>query len=380
MLDVPTLLFMVVLTNGLLAASLWVGIGPGARHGVGRWTLALALTALLYTFLVVRGPAPGPASIIGVNVLGALSLTLQLDAILLFYGQRLSRWWAVLAPLALTPVLGLFAAQGELRVAVAGILFGGVMAAVAGCANRLHTGERRLGNRLLVLGYLVAATALALRAATALVRPAAYLGFRGEGMVAALSGLVAFVVTLMTSFGFLLMHRERTEEQVAQLAMLDPLTGVFNRRSFFDLAERALSQALRHSRPLSLVLLDLDHFKRINDTHGHLTGDGVLKHFVAVVQAGLRKGDLLSRYGGEEFCVLLPDAAAEDAGALAERLRAAVEASPYRGGDSPVWITISAGVASVRPSDQALTSVVQRADAGLYAAKREGRNRVVLRV
>src|SRR5262249_34358966 len=196
MLDVPTLLFMVVLTNGLLAASLWVAIGPGARHGVDRWTVALALSAVMFALIVVRGPAAGPASIVAVNVCGAASLVLQLDAILVFYGQPLSRRWAVGAPLAFTPALGLPARQGELRVAVGGTLFGAVMVAIAVCTYRLHGGGRRLGNRLVVLGYLIAAVALALRVAAALLSPAAYLGFRGEGVVAALSGLVAFVVTL----------------------------------------------------------------------------------------------------------------------------------------------------------------------------------------
>ena len=99
-------------------------------------------------------------------------------------------------------------------------------------------------------------------------------------------------------------------------------------------------------------------------------------HFVSLVQGCLRKGDLLARYGGEEFCLLLPDAGVDDARALAERLRAAVEGGPYRNGDTPIAITTSAGVASVRASDRVLATVVQRADAGLYAAKRDGRNRV----
>jgi diguanylate cyclase (GGDEF)-like protein len=119
------------------------------------------------------------------------------------------------------------------------------------------------------------------------------------------------------------------------------------------------------------------HFKRVNDTHGHQVGDGVLIHVVSVVQGCLRKSDLLARYGGEEFCLLLPDAGAEAAVSLAERIRVALESAPYRSGGVPVGVTASVGVASLGPADEAMGSLVKRADAALYAAKREGRNRVV---
>jgi diguanylate cyclase (GGDEF)-like protein len=380
MLDVPTLLFMLVLTNGLLAGSLWIGIGPGARHGVGRWTSSLALEALTFALIVVRGPSPEVGAVVAVNVCAAVSLALQFDALLVFHGERLSRWWLVVAPLAVTPALGLLTRHEAQRTAAVGTLFGVTLVAIAACLHRLHSEGPSLGRRFVSLGYRVGAAALALRAVAVVVDPVSSVDLRGEGPVPALSALAAFVVTLMTSFGFLLMHRERTQAEIEQLAMLDPLTGIFNRRSFFDLADRVLSHAKRHDRPLSLVLLDVDHFKRINDTHGHPTGDAVLQHVVDIVQACLRKSDLLARYGGEEFCLLLPDAGPDAARSLAERIRLEIEAAKYRNGALTLTLTSSAGVASLAAADDTVAGLVRRADEALYLAKRQGRNRVVTSV
>jgi diguanylate cyclase (GGDEF)-like protein len=282
----------------------------------------------MFVLFATRGPVGGPAAVAAIQACAAGSLALQFSALLAFHGERLRRYWPAVAPLALTPALGLLADRPEARVLAASLLHGGVMVAVVVCLTRLPGEERRLGLRFVTLAYGAAAAVLAARAAMALSHPAAPLLFRGEGMVSAFSALAAFAMAITNSFGFLLMHRERAEAAIERLAMLDPLTGVFNRRSFFDLADRALSQARRHGRSLSLAILDLDHFKRINDTHGHQVGDGVLIHVVEVVQGCLRKSDLLARYGGEEFCLLLPDASAEAALSLTERIRLALEAPP----------------------------------------------------
>jgi diguanylate cyclase (GGDEF)-like protein len=159
----------------------------------------------------------------------------------------------------------------------------------------------------------------------------------------------------------------------SQQAATDGLTGLPNRRSLDQLLNAQLAMAQREGRPFSVLMLDLDHFKAVNDTHGHAVGDAVLRGFAQRIQAQLRRSDVCARYGGEEFCVVLPgtaDALALDAG---ERLRRAVAGAPLA---PKVPVTVSVGVATWRAGDDA-AALLARADEALYTAKRTGRDRVV---
>jgi two-component system cell cycle response regulator len=156
----------------------------------------------------------------------------------------------------------------------------------------------------------------------------------------------------------------------------DALTGVPNRRSFDQALVQETARARRYGSALGVVVLDIDHFKKINDTHGHHGGDEVLRAFAKTVAGELREGDVLFRYGGEEFVALLPYADQAGAVKAAERLVKAVGASPVRVGSAMVNVTTSAGVAALAGSDADGLSMVARADNALYEAKRNGRNRV----
>lgn len=169
--------------------------------------------------------------------------------------------------------------------------------------------------------------------------------------------------------------RKRVEHALEQLAQHDPLTGAANRRHFFARAAEELARARRHGDALSLVMLDLDHFKRINDHWGHATGDRVLQAFAARVRSLLRREDLFGRIGGEEFVVLLPATGLEGALQLAERLRWHTEGLELEENDERVSVTTSAGVATLGTGDASLDTLLQRADEALYVAKRAGRNR-----
>lgn len=175
-------------------------------------------------------------------------------------------------------------------------------------------------------------------------------------------------------------ERETLITELRQLSHRDHLTGLMNRRAFDDLAPAQLAQAERHRWPLALLLFDLDHFKRINDEHGHEAGDQVLQHVAQLAQAQLRSGDLLARYGGEEFLALLPDCDDQAALALAERLRQAIQQQPTRLPDGSVLnLSASFGLAAWLAGPQAsLPELFSRADAALYAAKAQGRNQVQL--
>ncbi len=178
-------------------------------------------------------------------------------------------------------------------------------------------------------------------------------------------------------FGFLSMTSERLQADLDRIATIDPLTGAYNRRAFMNHAERELLRAQRSGSPLTLLLLDLDRFKRVNDTFGHLAGDALLRRFSEIVTARLRRTDLFGRYGGEEFCLLLPDTDLTGAASLAEALRreVATRPLPYQGHE--IAASVSIGIAACR-SGEDLDAALAAADQALYRAKRSGRNQVMV--
>ena len=203
---------------------------------------------------------------------------------------------------------------------------------------------------------------------------------------------VGMVVVVLLSSTFLTtrvqstrehLRRQKAElaqalEQIRQLATHDDLTGLLNRRAMLDRMQLEQRRSLRSGSPLLIAQLDIDHFKVVNDTHGHAAGDLVLQSFADTVRRNVRDTDVLARWGGEEFVLLLCDTPAADAVALMERLRQAVQAMqvPVPQGGGPITVTVSIGLARHTPADP-LAGTLERADQALYAAKAGGRNRVV---
>lgn len=171
--------------------------------------------------------------------------------------------------------------------------------------------------------------------------------------------------------------------QMEALALRDGLTGMLNRRALLDRAQVDLARARRRQAPFALAMTDVDHFKAINDTHGHLVGDQVLEHVARQLMAGLRVSDDVGRWGGEEFLALLPEADEAEATAAAERLLIQVRESAFPGASGPIAVTVSIGVAAMAPSgvaDTRIDDLIRQADEVLYRAKHRGRNRVECRV
>ncbi|GAA5786740.1 hypothetical protein GCM10007860_11470 [Chitiniphilus shinanonensis] len=170
----------------------------------------------------------------------------------------------------------------------------------------------------------------------------------------------------------------KANERLAEMATTDELTGVANRREWQRHSAEAMMLARRTDEPLSVLMLDLDHFKMINDTYGHLIGDLVLRAVCHACEGALRATDHFGRWGGEEFAVLLPNTAGLEAAQVAEKLRAAAAAAWVDHNERRVQVTISVGATTLQPDDTTLDDLIKRADDALYAAKRAGRNRVVI--
>ena len=312
--DIPTLLVVLVVSNVLIAGALWATPAGALRAGLGLWGGALVAQAAAWLILLAPHHASYQPSLVIAGVLLVYGGSLQASAVLKF-GNRTPPDW---------------------------LLYGPPVAAFFGLSIWLQPDEPlpRIDSVAALAWWLLAFHAL----------------------------------TVYASFAFLLVHKLRAQG----LADTDPLTGAYNRRMFGELAERELSRARRDRTSVSLLALELDRFKRVNDDYGHAAGDEVLASVAALVRKCLRKEDVLARYGGEEFVVLLPGAGHSAAAALAERIRTELEHTRIRAADHDVRITVSIGVAAERgESAPSLATILRRADEALYEAKSKGRNRVV---
>ena len=189
-------------------------------------------------------------------------------------------------------------------------------------------------------------------------------------------GLVLITIVFFSCLFFVIKKLEASYRSVRKLSNIDPLTNVRNRRSFFELSEQAITVAQRTREPLSLLMIDLDGFKKINDSHGHLVGDEILLHFIQAVEKNIRKSDIFSRFGGDEFNLLLHDTKHDGALELAEKIRSFIKHHPYVNGKKSIAFTVSIGVAQY-DGESSMSELIHKADNALYDAKETGRNRVV---
>jgi diguanylate cyclase (GGDEF)-like protein len=187
-----------------------------------------------------------------------------------------------------------------------------------------------------------------------------------------------YLLEMLAANTTIAIENTRLFKEIQWLAITDPLTGLYNRRGFFELGQREVERFRRFDRPFSAIMIDLDHFKQVNDTFGHAAGDLVLIELANRLRSKIRDIDVLGRYGGEEIVVILPETDLQGAALLAERLRAHIESAPIVTDRGPITITISAGVAEYKPTTPDLASLLDRADSAMYIAKQSGRNQVRL--
>lgn len=185
------------------------------------------------------------------------------------------------------------------------------------------------------------------------------------------------ILVAWISFSVIFISANELQTQLSQIALTDPLTGALNRRALKETVKRAISRAKRDNSPLSLIITDLDHFKKINDIYGHPAGDAVLKHTVKLYLGKLRTEDLLARYGGEEFVIVLPGVNVAGAFVVAERLRAACEKNIVPFDDHLIQVTSSFGTTCLSKETIGYETLVKQADEALYRAKEQGRNKTV---
>ncbi len=380
-MDTRTIVVIMAISCLIVSTALFVThVGRFRRDGMRLWTAGGAIQFFGASLFATRGVFPDFFSIVLANTLLSTGFWLLYAAVQEFQG-KLRRW----TPLIATAVVCFFLILTALATPVQRVVFSGSvfclqLGAIALILFRQAPTHEWRSRWLTGSAFAVAALLVFGRVLEVLVDPAKQVSLLNVSPLQTVSLLAGFVVIIMSSFGFLLMTRERADRENERLATLDSLTEIFNRRTFLELAKKEIARHRRTRSPLALLMVDFDHFKRVNDTYGHLTGDAVLKSFTATTLTCLRENDLFGRYGGEEFTILLPETDTEGAAIFADRLRARVAEVCVTVGAASISCTVSIGITGLNLADEAdLDAILRVADEALIAAKAAGRNRVVRR-
>jgi diguanylate cyclase (GGDEF)-like protein len=375
-LDARTLFVAQICALSVVAITLWLNRSEGDRaSGLRDWMLSAATRALAFLLILVAGQLPALIPTMAAHALGAISVLFSIVAVCRFLKLQL-RWPPLLSMVFVITAYSGWAVDHPYRVAALnGCIYACAELGIGLLLLRESNVELRKSQRLVAAFCLTMGVALAVRTIMLV-----YLHRENVGYLDLLPGVQGFfflfslIYIIVTSMGFLLMCKVRAEAETYRQAVTDSLTSLFNRRAFDEALRRAIAHADRSGRTFSLILVDADHFKPINDQHGHSTGDRALISIARKLHDGVRQDDFVCRFGGEEFCVLLPDTLPAGAMLLAERLRESIaEPDP----ELPLKITASFGVSGWQRGDDP-DAMLSRVDLALYRAKKSGRNRVEL--
>jgi diguanylate cyclase (GGDEF)-like protein len=380
-LDLRTMMVVIAAMSFLFAGLLELaGLHAGNVRGVRLWALASLCISIGLSFAIaLLTPSDGWVIVAGAAFVGAGSC-LQFVGIQAFKDERCD--WRIptafiLAIFAATSWFAVIHPDAETRAIINSLLLALVNAACARALLIPIKSPLRTAYWFTGAAFAALAVVFLIRAAVIMLGPDNSYGLYANLPINPATFFAASMTQLCITFGFVLMLNYRLASDLHDLASHDQLTGALNRRGLEEEATRLQARCLRNKVPLAVMLIDVDHFKQINDQYGHAAGDEVLKRLTAVVQMSIRVEDYFARYGGEEFCVLLPAATEQDVMVMAERLRQNYEATLIRLGDETVTSTISIGVADSTHTGMVFNFLVATADQAMYRAKETGRNRVV---
>lgn len=381
--DFATLYFCAMVTAfSATLAMFYVWRIHGREPAVRYWALGYLCCAIPTAMFALPGLVPsGLAKSLG-NLIAMASIALVYIGTARFIGRPV-RWWLLAAALAVAGLANLYWSLWQDGMAQR--IFAYSLTVALSCALMAYdllvggSGPQRLVYRFVAICWsLFAAATLGRSMAFLAAGPGLEIDNLGVPQWAWFAALQATMI--LTAVGHLLMASQRLQLRLDELASLDELTGVFNRRAFLAAFNQQQSAAAPKRGGSAVLMLDLDHFKRINDRHGHAAGDLVLRDTAGLVRGLLRDRDVFARAGGEEFWLLLPGVDASVASAVAERLRAAVESHRFEFEGQAIPVTMSIGIALLGgdAQDGRIHAALARADGALYEAKTAGRNRVVI--
>jgi diguanylate cyclase (GGDEF)-like protein len=370
---------VLTLIIGLLLAVVARAMPSSFRPALSWWVAATLLQPLGFVLLTQRDALPPWLTIVVANACIAGAFVAYAVALRRFFRRPVRP--ALLAGLLGLAVLvsawwGLVQPDLTRRLVAISV----VLAWMLGyCAWTIYRSPEARGTVRHVAGgaFLVSSLIMAYRSVVLVFDPGQVLTVFQLTHVQLLTYAIGGILPVVATVGFLLLCTERSQRELERAARVDYLTDVYNRRAIEELGTRAIAAARRHGMSLSLLVVDVDHFKRINDELGHAAGDLALVRTVARIRLALRAEDLLGRLGGEEFIVLMPNTDGSSAAAAAERIRESFSGHPLELDGHRRAVTLSIGVAVLAPADRHFSQLLQRADRAMYSAKRAGRDLVM---
>ncbi len=383
--DIRTAVFLgatLSLLIGLLLALVVRDFPESVRPSLSLWTRGTVLLPLGFLLLTLRGVWPDLLTVLLANLLLVVAFGYYVRAVLCFRGLPHRAQWTWLLAGATIPGLWWFTyvdPQLTARAAMVSAALAVEVGAVALVMWRMPAIERGRGAWASISLFTVAAAFLAYRAGYFALFPESLAHPFQTSAMQLFSFAAGALLPLVGTFGFLLLCVDRARRELETAATTDFLTGLCNRRAIGNFGTQAFARARRTGAPLAVLVLDLDHFKRINDAFGHAAGDTALREIAAVLRASVRADETLGRLGGEEFVILLEDTDAATARRAAERVRQQLAARRIDMSSESVHVTASVGVAVLTGEDHSFDDVLQRADRAMYEAKTQGRNCVVTR-
>jgi diguanylate cyclase (GGDEF)-like protein len=381
-LDVRTVVLLGSLMAAALALILVCAQGRYARllrESMTLWVRGLVTLLLAQVLFGLRDVAPDLLSIVMANTLMAAAFVGFALGLRRFAGikpQAGLLWLPVVLMASAMYVLTALYPNYLARMVVFSVGMVWILALMLRpLVGSLHRGGP-VGQQVVMVSIIAAITIILVRMMVLVLGPAPAAGLLDNSFVNTAALAYMSVAPVLITVGFLLMCNERLMDDTVRLSTLDALTGAYSRRALTDLSERALAEARRYRRPLSVLMVDADHFKQVNDTYGHSAGDAVLVEIMSRLKASLRTEDFVGRIGGEEFLVVLPATPEEEALRVASRIRERIANKTLVYGREEIPFTVSIGVAERDPGEANIDLLIKRADDAMYAAKRAGRNRV----
>jgi diguanylate cyclase (GGDEF)-like protein len=380
-LDIKTVLFL----NAIAAIVMGISILVTARthpqiKGVIKWAWGCGAQSLAWVLILFRGEIPDFFSIVTAYTLLLLSIMLFYQALSDFKEKHFSKaiFYSLISFAFLIFVFATYIYQNTLVRTLTIAIIGASLSFL--CSYLLffrNETKPKIGERILGLGFFLIGLS-PLITILSIFSDNLYINYIFPGgIIQSVNFAFIFVSLLILTSSFMLMINDKFMGEILRLATMDSLTEIYNRAAIERIIETEIDRSKRYELPMSLLLLDLDHFKRINDTYGHQVGDLTLKTTIKIISKVLREHDILGRFGGEEFTVLLPDTDLVNAHIVAERVREIVRQTPIKAGSKTISMTISIGFATLNHKTDDYQELFRRADLGLYKAKQSGRNRAV---
>ncbi|TKC87760.1 GGDEF domain-containing protein [Trinickia terrae] len=379
MLFSPISILAVTVLSGLMSMAVLGSLRAAAIPGLTYWISANALSIVAFVLFAMQGHAPRGLTILCANGLLAFAMLRVLNGCRLFFGRRREQWqeYAALAAMVFAIAYWTYVTPRiDIRIAAVSAFHAYVYFAIGWLALRASMPQRpKYPYRFMTVVSFLGGVGHAARGFTyalGLVHQQTLL--ESTPVNVAFLGIGILLLPCL-SIGVVMLAHDRMAERLERLANVDELTGALSRREFLAQGQAMAKASRGAAKRLFMAIVDIDHFKSINDAHGHASGDLVLAHFGSVVAGNLRASDIFGRLGGEEFAVFFPAEEGNEAAAMIDRLRICVAASRCRVADAELSCTFSAGIDEYRAGEP-LAELMARADQALYAAKSRGRNRV----